>query len=389
MTYLWLTRWAPYPPILGGDIDYSRELLHSLADCAPVHGLVFASPEPSPPPLPNVRWSFVDFRVPPRLLSLLSPLPNVAFRHDSKAYLEAAVAAAQGVDAILVDFIGMFAVVEPLIRRLGPGHPPILIVNHNHEHAVRLQMVRAERSPVMKAALALDTWKAGRLERRANHLAQGLVANTEADRQSFARIVDTPGVVVMPGYRGGRSPPRVVDASTPRRICVLGGHQAHHKRMVLERVLAALQQRNVQAFCQVDIVGPGDKEGLSRQYPDFNFLGFVDDVGAYLQTVRIALIPDEIGGGFKHRALTHAFHRTPMLAVHKALAGMGFTSGEHYVGVETVDDMARAIPALLDDFDTLNRVQAGAYAHCETAYDWADRGRTLHAFIQTLGAPGS
>jgi hypothetical protein len=247
-------------------------------------------------------------------------------------------------------------------------------------------MVRAERSPVMKAALMLDTFKAGRLERKANALADALVANTEADRQSFARIVDTPGVVIMPGYKGQRSPPRVVDESTPRRICVMGGHQAHHKRMVLERVLAALARHRVQDHCQVDIVGPGDKDGLGSQYPDFNFVGYVEDAGAYLQTVRIALIPDEIGGGFKHRALTHAFHRTPMLAVHKALAGMGFTAGVQFVGVETVDEMALAIPGLIDDFATLNAVQTAAYAHCDTAYDWADRGRTLHAFIQQLRA---
>ncbi|QUD86034.1 glycosyltransferase family protein [Phenylobacterium montanum] len=386
MTYLWLTRWAPYPPMLGGDIDYTRELLHSLADCEPVRALAFASPDLVPPQRPEISWSFVSRNAPPRLLSLFSTLPNVAFRHDCAPYLDAAVKASAGVEAILVDFIGMFWIVEPLIRRLGPGHPPILVIDHNNEHNVRRQMVQAERSPLMKAALALDTWKAGRLERRANQAADGLVANTEADRLSFAAIVDTPGVVVMPGYKGQRSPPRVVDDSVPRRVCVMGGHQAHHKRMVLERVLEALARHKVQSVCQVDIVGPGDKEALSRKYPDFNFVGYVEDAGAYLQTVRIALIPDEIGGGFKHRALTHAFHRTPMLAVHKALAGMGFTAGVHFVGVETVDDMAKAIPALIDDFDTLNAVQAAAYEHCDKAYDWADRGRTLHAFIQQLRA---
>ena len=389
MSYLWLTRWAPYPPILGGDIDYSRELLHSLADCAPVHGLVFSYPGLVPPVRDGVSWSYVDFKSPHRLASLVSPLPNVAFRHESRAYLEAAVAAARGADAVLVDFIGMFWCVEPLIRQLGPSRPPILVVDHNHEHNVRQQMVEAERDLIMKAALGFDTWKAGRLERQANALADGLVANTEADRQSFAKIVKTPGVVVMPAYRGGRSPPRVIDAQTPRRICVLGGHQAHHKRMVLERTLDALQRNGTAAHCQIDIVGPGDNESLARRYPDFNFMGYVEDIAAYLQTVRIGLVPDEIGGGFKHRALTHAFHRTPMLAVHRALAGMGFEAGQHFVGVETVDDIAKAVPALLDDYATLNAVQTAAYAHCDTAFEWADRGRDLHAFIQTLRAQRS
>ena len=388
MSYLWLTRWAPYLPLKGGDIDYSRELMKSLAACAPVHGLVFAAPGVTPAPDPGLTWQEVRFNEPPRMASLASRLPNVAFRHESAAYLDAAVEAAKGAEAVFVDFIGLFWLVKPLIRRLdaamGQRRPPVLVVDHNFEHAIRRQMVVNEHFLPMRALLALDAWKAGQLEREANAIADGLVANTDADAEAFAQIVKTPSVTVTPAYAGRRLPPRVIGAETPARICILGAHEAHHKKMVLDMTLAALTKRGVEKTCIIDVVGAGDSTAFKAKYPGVNFQGFVDDISDYLATVRFGLVPDEIGGGFKHRALMHAFQRTPMLALYKALAGMGFTSGEHYMGVETLDDMAAAIPALLTNFELLNRIQTNAYLHCEHAYDWADRGQTLHGFVQTL-----
>jgi len=35
MTFLWLCRQPPYPPLRGGDVEYSRELIHSLARHTP------------------------------------------------------------------------------------------------------------------------------------------------------------------------------------------------------------------------------------------------------------------------------------------------------------------------------------------------------------------
>ena len=391
MSYLWLTRWAPYSPLKGGDIDYSRELIHSLAACEAVQGLVFSAPGVTPVTSENLTWRQIDDKERPRFASLISLLPNVASRHVSRPYFEAAVAAARTSDAVFVDFIGLFWLVAPLVERLqsemGSGRPPVLVIDHNFEHDIRRQMARNERSAPMRALLTLDAWKAGRLERRANAVADGLVANTDADGQAFAKIVETPSVTVTPGYAGLRLPPRVIGPDTPARVCILGSHEAHHKKMVLEMTLEALARRQVEKQCIIDVVGAGDNEGFKAKYPGFNFYGYVDDISAYLATVRFGLIPDEIGGGFKHRALMHAFQRTPMLAVHKALAGMGFTPGQHYAGVETLDDMAQAIPTLLNDFERLNQLQRDAYQHCENAYDWADRGRILHAFVQGLRSP--
>lgn len=387
-TYLWLTRWPPYPPRRGGDIDYSRELLASLAKCAPVRALAFEDGAP-PPPVPGVDWRLVAHAEPARALSVASSLPNVAYRHLSRAYLAAAVEAAAGVQAVLVDFIGLFWLVEPLraaLERL-ERRPLILVVNHNFEHGVRRQMVAHEASPAMKTLLAYDTWKAGRLERAANRAADALVANTPADAEQFAGVTDRPAVVVMPGYAGGRAAPREITADVAPRICFLGNHESQHKRMVLERALAALAAAGVEQRYPVDIVGGGDVGDLPQRYPGFNYLGYVDDLDAYLRTVRLALVPDEIGGGFKHRVLTHVFHRTPLLAVRWAVNGMGLRPDVDFAVAEDLDGMAAMIPRLVDDLPRLNRLQAAAFAHCDGAFDWDERGRTLHAFIQSLPSP--
>jgi hypothetical protein len=384
-TYLWLTRWPPYPPRLGGDVDYSRELILSLSKCAPVRVLAFGNPA-APTPADGVDWRLVAHQEPPRVLSMASRLPNVAFRHLSRAYLAAAVKAAVGTQAVLVDFISMLWIVAPLraaLRRF--EHPPrIVVVNHNFEHGVRLQMVAAEESPPMKALLAYDTWKAGRLERGANRIADALVANTPADAARFAEITDKPAVVVLPGYAGERVSARVIDAAIPPRICITGNHEAQHKRMVLERALAALAKAGMERRYPIDVVGAGDVGDLADRYPGFNHLGYVDDLGAYLTTVRLALVPDDIGGGFKHRVLTHIFHRTPLLAVRWAVNGMGLRPDTDFAVAEDLTQMAAMVPELIDDFPRLNRLQTEAYRHCDDAYDWGERGRSLHAFIQAL-----
>ena len=387
-TYLWLTRWPPYPPRRGGDIDYSRELLASLARCAPVRALAFEDGAP-PPTFAGVEWRLIAHAEPARALSLASSLPNVAYRHLSAAFLAAAVEAAAGVEAVLVDFIGLFWIVAPLraaLERLA-HRPLILPVNHNFEHGVRRQMVAAETSAPMKALLALDTWKAGRLEREANRIADALVANTPADAEQFARITPRPSVVVMPGYAGARTPPRLLTADMAPRICFLGNHESQHKRMVLERALAALAAAGIQRRYPIDIVGGGDIGDLPVRFPGFNFLGYVDKLDAYLQTVRLALVPDEIGGGFKHRVLTHVFHRTPLLAVRWAVNGMGLRPDVDYAVAEDLAGMAAAIPPLIDDLPRLNRLQEAAFAHCDHAFDWDQRGRDLHGFIQSLPTP--
>jgi len=365
-------------------MEYSRELLGSLAQFTAIDALAFGVPGETPPHVDNVTWRLVDQAEPPRWMSLATTLPNVAFRHFGHRFLSAAIEAARGADAVFIDFIGLFWMVEPMRRAFRDWlNPPlIIVVNHNVEGDVRRQMVDAEESPVMKAILGIDAWKAARLEIRANRSADGLIANTPADAHRFEQIAERPGVVIMPAYAGPRAPPRIIGPTTPERICILGNREAHHKRMVLERTLQALSSAGVERRFAIDIVGAGDYREVQTRYPGFNYVGHLDNLDDYLRTVRFGLIPDEIGGGFKVRALTHAFQRVPMLAVRAAVLGMGLTADQDYVEARDLMDMAKIIPELIEDFDRLNRIKDAAFAHCAAAFDWEQRGRQLDQFVR-------
>jgi hypothetical protein len=319
--------------------------MESLAALTPVHAVAFDSGCTPPPDDRNIRWMLVKLRDRSRISSLTSQYPSVAHRHASAEFLNVATAAAKDTSTVVIDYIGMFRFAGPLKKRLRTlSDPTMIIIDHNHEYSVRWQMARAERRPWMKAALALDAIKAGRLETSALRLADGIVALTGPDASTLSRIsLGAPTAVIPPGYDGPVAPDRTITAETPRRLVILGEHTAQHKRMVLERTLEALDRQGVQRRMIVDIVGPVDPGRMTRRYSGFNFRGYVEDLPSYLSEVRLGLIPDEIGGGFKLRALTHAFLRTPLLAVDQAMNGMGFARGQHYVGFATLTEAASSV----------------------------------------------
>ena len=386
MSYLFLTRFPSYFPQAAADFTYARGLLHALAAIRPVQALAFDRPDLAMEDHPGVTWHIVQHTEPPRWKSLLSLLPSTADRHVNSRYLEAAIDLARMSDAIIVDFIAMYWCVEPIRRALSgmADRPPIIVVTHNHEQSVRWQMVQAETSPVMRTALSLDAWKASRLERETIRRVDGFTAITAADEAALAAESGTPAVVLTPGYEGVRVPSRVIGPDVPPTISIMFNHGSHHKRMALQIALAKLSERGLDRRYRIDVVGGGDNTAFERDFPHFRFMGFVDDLEAYLAGTRLGLVPDPIGGGFKTRVLGYGFNRVPMLALHHAMAGMGFVDGRHMVGVDTLEEMADQVPILLEDFDRLNALQNAAFDHCAANFSFAERGSDLHRFAQAL-----
>jgi polysaccharide biosynthesis protein PslH len=385
-SYLWLTRFPPYPPQRGGAIDYSRSLIESLSARGEVLVLAYEPDEAvAVPASPTRSVETVRHAMPAGFHSLVSPLPNVASRNVDPAYLKRAVALAAGKTAVFVDFIAMAWLVEPLAQALSASDaPPIIMVTHNHEHAVRTQMVKRTANPAMRAVLALDAWKAGRLERRANAAASGVTAITVTDRDAFARDTSTPGITLPPAYEGPLRRTRTIDAAVPRRAVILGNRDSHHKMMVLDRTLQALAAAGTEKAMTVDLAGSGDIAGAAARFPGFVPLGFVPDLAAYLDTVRLGLMTDDIGGGFKIRAMSYAMLRVPILAVREAMHGMEFEEGVHYIAVDTLPELARRAASLIDDLATLNRVQEAAFIFASERFDAAEPGRRLSAFADRL-----
>ncbi|WP_329661862.1 glycosyltransferase [Geminicoccus sp.] len=388
MRYLWLTRVMPYPPHKAGDVNYSRGLIENLAHLADVEVLGLRTAAVQAPVLPGVKWTEMDHALPSQQASVMSSLPNVAHQNVSRAFLAKAGAMAADVQAIVIDNIAMAWCAIPLTRMLGRSRPPVIMVNHNFETAMRPGLRGATSSPAMKAVLAWDGWKAARLERAANRAVDAYTAITPADLDSFRRLAPgKPAQLLMPGYDGPRVAHRIISSGTPRRVSIIGGRGTFYKKMILHNLLQALHTAGIERHVAVDVVGGGleaDLPALRTRFPGFHFTGFVDDLPAYMQTSRLGIVADSIGGGFKIRALNHVFLRLPMLALREALEGMQLRPGIDYVPAVALQELASRLLTVVDDLDLLNATHNAAYARYDQMFDWRDRMRAFHSFVQGL-----
>ncbi len=394
MSVLWLARFVPYPPRHGGDFTYSSHLIDHLAEFTPVHVLCYEDPLDNLPSRPGVSWTRVPRRSMPRWRTVLSTdRPSVAQRFRQPAFSEAMLRLAEDADTIIVDHLGIAWCTEVLRRhfadRKAGERPSLLFIPLDHNKTVRPRTARQVRNPLMRALFIWDAAKAARLERQAVELSDGVVVLTDADADLFR--IDHPTtryVTIPPGYDGRVVERRTIDESVAERICVLGGRGAFVKQIVLQQCLDALQRQGAPAQ-HVDVVGhmeDDQREKLQARYPGLNFLGFVDDIEAYLATVRIGILPDAVGGGFKLRALTYAFNRVPMLAVKGALAGTGLRPGEAYIETDGLDGLVTAARTLVGNFAELNRIQEHAFRYCEDRFDWRRCAADLFTFTTNLRA---
>jgi glycosyltransferase involved in cell wall biosynthesis len=385
---------VPYPPRHGGAFNYTADLIDHLAELTELNVLCYDDPPDAARPRPGLFWTKLPRRRAPRWKSAVSSQPNIAEQFRQPAFIEAMLQLADAADAVILDHLAMAWCAAVLAHHFAARkgrrrRPPLLFIPHDHHKSVRHQAARQVRNPLMRALVTWDAIKATRLEHQAVELCDGVVVLTDADADQFrVEHPKTRYLTVQPGYNGRVVAQRSIDAAVPERICVLGGRGSFHKQIVLRQCLDALQRQGAPAP-YVDVVGHIEddlRSALQARYPSLNFLGFVDDIEDYLATVRLGVLPDAVGGGFKLRALTYAFNRVPMLAVKGALAGSGFTAGENYIETAQLDDLVNAARAVVGNFAELNRIQDNAFRYCESRFDWRRRAADLHTFAIGLRA---
>jgi hypothetical protein len=257
------------------------------------------------------------------------------------------------------------------------------MVTHNHEGALRMQMAHGERNLVRRAAVFFDGSRAARLERRANAAADGMTTITSADGEAFARECSTPSVTVSPAYCGPTID-RPIDENVPRIITILGNRTAYHKRLVLENTLQVLASSGVEKAARIEIAGDGDFSPFQARFPGFHYAGYVADLSSYAKGIRLGVLSDDVGGGFKMRALTYAFLSIPMLALDDAMAGMGFERDVHYIGADTLEELAGKLVSSVDDIDKLERIRAAALAMTTKQFSLPVAGQRLASFAASL-----
>lgn len=392
MKLLWIARWDSRNPT-DGQLLYSEGLISSLApngasvevlatirsetrDVAAVAGRTHLDPWP---------W--------PRFMSLFSNLPSDAAKQRTGAFARALRAALdRNPDAIIFDYYATgwaLDVVKDHCAQMGRNRPLIVYLSHNHEASLRLTVAdQYVGNPVMRWIVRHDAEKAARLEDRLVAAADLVVTNTDEDAALYrASAPDKQYVTIVPAYGGPIRAAGAITSATSRRVIMMGSLLWIAKQENLRRFVEAANDRFSRHDIQLYVLGRSDRtflDSIERMSPMVKALGFVDDPLPYLYDSRIGLMPDELGGGFKHRVVNYIFNGVPVATIRSQAAGLPVDLDVDLIAADTVSELVDAIVEAIDDIDRLNAMAERVEAKCEGKFDWPGRGKALLDAIRSV-----
>jgi glycosyltransferase involved in cell wall biosynthesis len=247
-------------------------------------------------------------------------------------------------------------------------------------------------NPFLRQVLKLDAEKAARLDLRLARAADLIIANTDDDRHAYEKDVPLkPVLTLVPAYDGEITSTRAIDTSIPRRVVITGTFEWIAKQSALRRFVKAAEGPFRQAGIELLIVGRGPQalvDELSAKSDICRFTGWVEDVRPYLRGARIGIMPDDVGGGFKHKYLYYIFAGLPIATIRSQVAGLPVDVERDMIVRDSIGELVEAIVHMIDDIPLLNEMRERCWNACATAFSWTERGVRLRQAIDAVGSQG-
>ena len=375
----------PFPADMGDRI-YSGKLAKSLADAGTdltFVGLQSENGQTAPKDWP-MKWSMVPGRRRTAIRAVFSTMPSVAASYATAAYRTHVLSLMQDSwDFVVIDQLALGWALEVVQSAVPHGKRPLLIhVAHNHEATVWESFYREFEGSMLKRLVLWQNYvKARAFERMVASQADLVTAITEEDAEKFSR--DVPGirtVVLKPGFSGATSSRAVITEETPRRVVLVGSFGWSVKQENLRQFVRIADPIFARHGIEFLVVGPMPAnlaKELERTTSATRIVGFVEELEPVLETARIAVVPEAIGGGFKLKFLDYVFGRMPVATLARATAGLPDEIRQAMLCSETLGELALGIADLIDNLAELNAMQERALQNATARFRWSDRGVEL------------
>jgi polysaccharide biosynthesis protein PslH len=385
---------VPEPADAGAKLR-NRGLLRLAAEDHVVDALAFGRPEDGPRLARLVRAGAV---VPPptrrwrrRLWHAASShLPDMADRLWSMAFRAklACLLGSRGYEAVQSEGIEMARYLD-LARAAGARR---VYDAHNAEFLLQRRALAASPNPAA-AAYSLLQWR--RLERFEGGLVRRsdlTLAVSEHDANQLTALAGTcrPVATVPNGIDLAAYPFRAPAATDQANVLLLGtlGYrpQAQAAAWLLGQVLPRLFERR--SCARLFVVGAQPPRWLVRagqRDPRIAVIGPVTDERPYLARCSALVLPHQVGGGSRLKALVAWASGVPIVSARLGMEGLEGEPGTHYLQADEPAAMAEALDRVLGDVTLRRRLARAGRALVEERYDWPRIGPALRAAYASLG----
>ena len=380
MRILWILPYSPWPATSGGKTR-QYHLLRSLAARGHHITLLLHDKHPVAPADRQVLEAFLDqvITLPRRplrsvttlLAGLFAPFPLLASVNGLAGELQDTFnwLLAEPWDVVQIEHSYSF---QPYEEALARKAQPFVLTEHNVESA--LGAATYDRLPSWALPfIRYDQWRYTRWERRVMRQATQVIAVTDSDAQTLAKIAGKPVPVVVNGVDCDHFAAARPDPST-QRVLFLGNYEYAPNvdaiEWALDEILPKVWERCPQA--RMSVCGFGMPGSWRERWKDsrIEWQGFVPNLLALQSCSSVFLAPLRHGGGSKLKVLEALAAGLPLASTEQGVSGLDLVEGLDYLGGQTAASLADAVVRLLQFPDAAAPMGEAGRAYVRRAHDW-------------------
>lgn len=304
---------------------------------------------------------------------LLDPAPYAVGKYRASAYrraLEALFETAQ-FDRVVCDFL----VPAVNVRQQFPC--PSILFTHNVEAEIWRRHAETTSGTLRKALYRQQWSRMRRFEGRTLGRFDRILAVSEADRDTFARLypqTTAPVSIIPTGVDTVYFQPPENAAATRPHVVFVGSMDwlpnedavVYFCRQILPEIVREIPD------VTFSIVGRSPSATVSRlaDDPRVTVTGRVDDVRPALHEAAVAVVPLRIGGGTRLKIFEAMAAGTPVVSTTVGAEGLPAVPGRHLLVADEPGTFAGAVVTLLRSPEARRQMAEAARAFVVDQFDW-------------------
>jgi polysaccharide biosynthesis protein PslH len=311
---------------------------------------------------------------------LVNPRPYAVGKYRSPAYRQRLLdlLEEERYDLIVCDFL------PPAVNMPTRLPCPVVLFTHNVEAEIWRRHAETAANPVARFLLRAQHRRMLRFERETLARFEGVLAVSEADRETFSRLY--PGAIRRPVH----VVPTGVDTTffAPPSGGIAAASPAASRALVFTGSMDWLPNEDAMVFfCRevlplvraeepdvtLTIVGRAPTPAVQRLAATHGVTvtGSVDDVRPYMREAAVYVVPLRIGGGTRLKIFEAMAMAKAVVSTTVGAEGLPVASGRDVMLADEPRAFARAIVRLLRDLDRRRAIEQAARALVVSRYDWS------------------